>query len=462
MIVRRFYEESLAQASYLVGCAATGEALIIDPNRDIQQYLDAAAGEGLRIAAVTETHIHADYLSGSRALARQAGARLYVSAEGGPAWQYTCLGEPGVVALHDGDSFAVGNLRIDAVHTPGHTPEHLSFVLTDRPAGAQPVAAFTGDFIFAGDVGRPDLLERAAGYTGTMAEAARTLHASLGRFTKAYGDGLLLWPGHGAGSACGKQLGGVPVTSLGYERQTNWALQVREVEAFVVEVLAGQPEPPHYFAAMKRLNREGSPPIDRASTLPRVETVASIPAIDVRPREIAVTTPAPHAIGIPLDRQFLAYAGSVLRPAGPYTIVAERQRAADAAARQLMLIGIETSGWILPADTGTGAAPYETIAPALAEERAEAGVDLVDVRSAVERARGTIAGSRHVPLGDLPEAMARRERDRPIAVFCQSGARSHIAATLLAAMGFTHVENLAGGYAGWLQSRSAPLPAAIG
>ncbi|HWJ24027.1 MAG TPA: MBL fold metallo-hydrolase, partial [Gemmatimonadaceae bacterium] len=172
MLLRRFYDDTLAQASYLIGCQATGEAIVVDPNRDVAQYLAAAAAEGVRVTHVTETHIHADFVSGARELASATSARLHLSAEGGEGWQYGFAKEAGAVLLRDGDTIAVGNVRLDVLHTPGHTPEHLTFLVTDRAAADRPMGALTGDFIFVGDVGRPDLLERAAGITGTMETSA--------------------------------------------------------------------------------------------------------------------------------------------------------------------------------------------------------------------------------------------------------------------------------------------------
>ncbi|MGI8842989.1 MAG: MBL fold metallo-hydrolase, partial [Gemmatimonadaceae bacterium] len=223
MLLKRFYDNKLAQASYLVGCQATGEALVVDANRDIGQYVNAADAEGLRITHVTETHIHADYVSGSRELAQRAGAQLFLSNEGGPDWKYAFASESAATLLRDGSSFMVGNVKVDVMHTPGHTPEHISFMITDTPATSLPMGVFTGDFVFVGDVGRPDLLERAAGFEGAMVEGARTLFRSLQRFRE-LPDYLQLWPGHGAGSACGKSLGAVPSTTLGYEKVANWAL----------------------------------------------------------------------------------------------------------------------------------------------------------------------------------------------------------------------------------------------
>ncbi|CAA9340091.1 MAG: MBL-fold metallo-hydrolase superfamily, partial [uncultured Gemmatimonadaceae bacterium] len=256
MFFQRFYDTSLAQASYLIGCQQTGEALVVDPTRDARLYLDAAARERLRVTHVTETHIHADFVSGARELAHQAGAQLLLSDEGGAEWRYGYAGEAGAQLLRDGDRVAVGNVVVEALHTPGHTPEHLSFLVTDAPAHAGPWGILTGDFVFVGDVGRPDLLEKAAGQAGTMEAGARTLFRSLERF-RALPDHLQLWPGHGAGSACGKALGAVPSSTVGYERRANWGVATLDEEEFVRLVLAGQPEPPRYFAEMKRVNRAG-------------------------------------------------------------------------------------------------------------------------------------------------------------------------------------------------------------
>ena len=238
MIVKRFYDETLAQASYLIGCGRTGSAIVIDPTRDVDQYLRMAEAEEVAITQVTETHIHADFVSGSRELAARTGAALYLSAEGGKDWQYAFAREAGGILVRDGDHIMVGNVRIDVVHTPGHTPEHLAFLVTDTAAATEPIAIVTGDFVFVGDVGRPDLLEKAAKVQGTMEASARTLYRSLVRF-KTYPDYLQLWPGHGAGSACGKGLSAVPQSTVGYERRFNWALAVEGEDEFVRQVLTG-------------------------------------------------------------------------------------------------------------------------------------------------------------------------------------------------------------------------------
>ncbi|HEX6105052.1 MAG TPA: MBL fold metallo-hydrolase, partial [Gemmatimonadales bacterium] len=289
LLLERLYDPKLAQASYLIGCAAAGEAVVIDPNRDVDQYLRAADALGVRIAHVTETHIHADFVSGSRELAARTGAALYLSDEGGPDWHYAWAREAGAVLLREGDEFAVGSIRMRAIHTPGHTPEHLSFLVTDGAAATEPIGAVTGDFVFVGDVGRPDLLERAANVKGTMEDGARTLFRSLQRF-KSQPDWLQIWPGHGAGSACGKGLSAVPHSTVGYERRFNWAFGVEDEEEFVRLVLAGQPEPPAYFGRMKTVNRDGPRVLGRLPSPPalppdRVEAVlgAGGLVIDLRP-----------------------------------------------------------------------------------------------------------------------------------------------------------------------------------
>lgn len=257
MIFRRFYEDALAQASYMIACERSSEAVVIDPNMDAETYLRAARDEGVRIVAVTETHIHADFASGSRALAAAAGAQLYVSGEGGPEWQYSFAQDADVNVLHNGDQLVVGMVRLDVRHTPGHTPEHLTFIVTDVARSEVPVGAITGDFIFVGDVGRPDLLERAAGKHGTMRTAAATLRASI----HALGDlpdHLQIWPGHGAGSACGKAMSAASQSTLGYERAANWAFAPMTETEFIERVLEGQPPAPNYFGAMKLRNRDAT------------------------------------------------------------------------------------------------------------------------------------------------------------------------------------------------------------
>ena len=273
MLFRRIYDDGLAQTSYLIGCPQSGEAIVIDPNMDVERYVDVARQAGVRIAHVTETHIHADFASGSRTLAHATGGTLHVSDEGGDGWCYAFARENGVNTLHDGDRLSVGRVHLDILHTPGHTPEHLTFLVTDAARADVPVGALTGDFVFVGDVGRPDLLERAAGQAGTMHAAAATLYRSLQRF-KAHPNYLQIWPGHGAGSACGKALSAVAQSTLGYEKIANWAFEPMSEDDFVERVLEGQPLAPPYFGAMKVRNRDGG--VALPSELPRKLTPAAL------------------------------------------------------------------------------------------------------------------------------------------------------------------------------------------
>src|SRR5690606_37777874 len=251
MFFQHVYDKSLAQASYFIGCQKCGVAMVIDPKRDVDTYLEIAKQNNMQITHVAETHIHADFLSGSRELAALTGAKLYLSNEGGPDWQY----QFDHVGLKDGDEFKVRNLKIEVIHTPGHTPESISYLLTDVPASDKPVMLFTGDFVFVGDIGRPDLLEKAAGMIGPQDAGAKQMFKSLKRFSE-LPDYIQVWPGHGAGSACGKALGAVPSSTVGYEKIRNWAFQYDSDEkGFAKYLLEDQPEPPKYFAMMKKLNK---------------------------------------------------------------------------------------------------------------------------------------------------------------------------------------------------------------
>src|SRR5688572_21573501 len=318
MLLRRFYDPKLAQASYLIACGRSGEAIVIDPNRDAEQYVRAAEIEQVRIAYVTETHIHADFVSGSRELATRTGARLHLSGEGGAEWSYDYAKADGAVILRDGDTIDVGNVRLSAMHTPGHTPEHLAFLVTDRAVADEPMGAITGDFVFVGDVGRPDLLERAAKVEGSMRASARKLHASLKRFA-ALPDWLQIWPGHGSGSACGKGISAVPHSSLGYERRFNWAFSVDNEDDFVRQALEGQPDPPAYFAEMKRVNKQGPRVLGGLERPARLEAsdVAAILSsgatlVDTRAVATFAARHLPGTINIPLNKSFSTWAGTIL------------------------------------------------------------------------------------------------------------------------------------------------------
>ena len=469
MYFERFYDTKLAQASYLIGCQRTGEAVVVDPNRDVQQYIDAAEREKLRVTHVTETHIHADFVSGARELAQRAGAQLLLSDEGGPDWTYAFAREAGARLLKDGDHFMVGNIRLDVLHTPGHTPEHLSFLVTDTPAAAGPWGILTGDFVFVGDVGRPDLLEKAAGHAGTMEAGARTLFRSLERF-RALPDHLQVWPGHGAGSACGKALGAVPSTTVGYEKIGNWGVGTKDEAEFVRMVLEGQPEPPKYFAQMKRINREGPrllgglphPPHLPADALePLVRQGALV--VDTRRVSQYALGHVPGTINIPLNASFTTWAGWLLPYDRDIHLIVSDPAEGEIAARDLAMIGLDRVAGTFgdhaieawedhghPLGTIAQASPAEVAAMVA---RGEARV--VDVRGRAEWDAGHLPGAPNIPLGYLTDRLDELPDAGTVVLQCQGGTRSSIAASLLAARGQTRVVNLAGGFSAW---QAAGLP----
>jgi hydroxyacylglutathione hydrolase len=469
MLLQRFYDAKLAQASYLVGCQATGDAIVVDANRDLDQYISAASDEGLRITHVTETHIHADFVSGSRELAERTGAKLYLSDEGGDDWRYAFAKQSNATLLHDGDVIKVGNIRLDVMHTPGHTPEHIVFKITDTASTDVPMGVITGDFIFVGDVGRPDLLERAANIKGTMETGARQLFASLRRFKK-LPDYLQLWPGHGAGSACGKALGAVPSTTLGYERIANWGLAIENEDEFVQMVLAGQPEPPKYFAQMKRINKEGprslggisAPQHESAGDFLHVIDSKAL-VVDTRVATTFAEAHVPGTINIPRNKSFTNWSGALIPFDRDFHLIIDGgESAALDVARDLAMIGLDhIVGWFGTdaIDAWKSAGRAFDVTPqmdvhALADGKNRDGKPFVlDVRTGAEWSAGHMPGVTHIPLAELPDRLAEVPTDVPVVVHCQGGGRSAIAASLLKEHGVENVSNLTGGFGEWAKQK---------
>ncbi|MBE0645353.1 MAG: MBL fold metallo-hydrolase [Bacteroidetes bacterium] len=456
MYFHHIYEKGLAQASYLVGCQATGEAIVIDPRRDIDEYLEAAEKNRLRITHVAETHIHADFLSGARELAAATGAALYLSDEGGADWQY----QFDHIALRDGDHFMVGNLRFEVMHTPGHTPEHISFLLTDTPASDQPVMIFTGDFVFVGDVGRPDLLEKAAGIQGTRVQGARDMFASLKKF-KALPDHVQVWPGHGAGSACGKALGAVPSSTVGYERLSNWALRIADEERFIEELLEGQPEPPRYFAMMKKLNKVGPavlggiPHPARLTLAQFADAMAkNMTLVDTRDKLAFAGGHYPGSLNIQDNSAFSTWAGWMLDYEHPFVLVASDSRIEELT-RALIRIGLDNiAGYVQDMDRIGDAGYNMRVLDQIFVEELHAQREhyhILDVRGYTEYAAGHIPGAQSIHAGLLGTALEQVPRDTTVVVHCVSGDRSSIASSYLLSKGFHNVKNLTCGFNGWLQ-----------
>jgi hydroxyacylglutathione hydrolase len=446
----------------MVGCQAVGEAIIVDPGRDLAPYLAEAKAQEMRITAVTETHIHADFLSGARELAEQTGARLYLSAEGGPAWSYQYLDGYAHQLLEDGDSFKVGNIKFEVLHTPGHTPEHISFLVSDMARADRPMGLFSGDFVFVGDVGRPDLLEKAAGVAGTAELGAKQMFQSLQRF-KTLPDYLQIWPAHGAGSACGKALGAIPSSTVGYEKLFNAALGYTELDPFVAALLDGQPEPPKYFAMMKRLNKEGPPllagrPQPEPLSPDRLKTLLAAGAtiIDTRPAAAFGQGHIPGTINIPYDPAFITWAGWLLDYETLFYLIAGAGQVEEII-QDLGYIGLDNAAGYIEAgliESWTkkhGALQcYASATPQEIAGRVQQGeVAVIDVRALSEWESGHIPQARHIMLGYLPERIDEIPTDRPVLVHCLAGFRSAIAASLLQARGITDVINLTGGFQAW-------------
>ncbi len=459
MFFQHVYEKGLAQASYVIGCQATGEALVIDPKRDIDTYMEIARREKLKITRVTETHIHADFLSGARELAAATGAGLLLSDEGGSDWQY----QYDHVGLKDDQEFRIGNLKFRVLHTPGHTPEHISFLLTDLPAGDHPIMLFSGDFVFVGDVGRPDLLEKAAGMAGTQELGAKQMFGSVKKF-RALPDFVQVWPGHGAGSACGKALGAVPSSTVGYEKLVNWALLEKDEKKFVQKLLDGQPEPPKYFAMMKKLNKTGAPVLKKIS-LPKSLSLQeldealknNITLVDTRNKNQYSEGHIPGSLLIPDNASLSTWAGWLLSYDKPFMLVAEENRLEELT-KKFIRIGLDHIHGFIPnvsawESAGKPLEKMENISAAELKKYAEQdSIQILDVRAQSEFDEGHLAGAHHIHLGYIADRLDTISRDKRIVVQCESGSRSGIGTSLLLSKGIKNVVNLNGGINAWEQA----------
>ncbi len=467
MFMRMIYDDKLAQAAYLIGCQQTGEAIIVDPQRDVDRYIDLAAEHDLKLVATAETHIHADFVSGSRELAERIGAKVYVSDEGDADWKYQWLdnkhggGSYNHQLLTDGDSFHIGNIEFQAAHTPGHTPEHLVFLVTDHGSGAtEPIGMLTGDFVFVGDLGRPDLLESAAGISGMMEPSARRLYKTVHQLEN-LPDFIQVWPAHGAGSACGKALGAVPSSTIGYERRFNPAIRAATSEhAFVDFILAGQPEPPMYFANMKRDNKLGPPVLGGLPIPPRVDLNAlknvdttSAAIIDTRPWPDFRTGHLRGSLSFPRSRSFNTDAGSMIRDTEDLYLVIEEKHLEEAI-RDLIRVGLDRfKGWCAPEDLDRAGpedlASIEEVDVHDATSLIESGaVRVLDVRRATEFAGGHIPGALNVAHTRLMGRMNEIPAGPRLLVNCRSGIRSARSCAFLKRAGHD-VVNLEGGILAW-------------
>ena len=460
MIYRRVYDRALAQASYLVGCPETREAILIDPERDIDRYEREAEEEGVRIVAVAETHHHADFVSGVRAFAATRPVQVLLSGMGEPAgWTARGPLHPGATLrfLSDGEEFMVGALRFRARHTPGHTREALSFEFIGEQGF--PLALFSGDFLFAGDIGRPDLGFLASGGMSVQ-ESAEALRRSLALLDD-MPDATVVLPGHGAGSACGKMICRLPETTVGIERVINRPLRSKDDGArFVEGLLRDQPDAPPYFGRVKRANEHGPELHDRLPAPPRLDPAGFAAAarelhrvvVDTREWSAWVDGHLPGSIFAMLDQYFGPTVANYLESGDEVLLVVDPE-SVDEAVRVLYRVGIDRfAGWIpqrdfacIDEDEFEGAG-CEEVGPREANRRiASGGWGVLDVRSKGEYAAGHVAGAVHVPFIQLPVRAGGLDAARPLVVYCRGGNRSARACAYLRRRGFT-VANLRGGY----------------
>jgi hydroxyacylglutathione hydrolase len=473
MILEQFYLQCLAHASYVVGDEASGMAAVVDPQRDVEQYLAFAAERGLRIGHVILTHLHADFVAGHLELRDRAGAAIYLGAAAKAEYAFTPLRDGGVVDL--------GRVRLQALETPGHTPESISLVVYDAERSvSEPQAVLTGDTLFVGDVGRPDL-RVALGWSAN--DLGALLYDSLHDKLLALPDSTRVYPAHGAGSLCGKAIGKETVSTIGEQRRSNYALQPMSKAAFVELVAADQPDAPSYFTYDAVLNSQERPTLDE--TLERVSAMtldallahqsAGAQVLDTRdPAEFAAAHLA-GSINIGLGGQYATWAGTVLTR-DPIAIIADPGREREAAMR-LGRIGFDhVVGYLDRGLRSVEARPdlmasTERVSAQVAADRVAAAPEgrapiIVDVRAPAERQQKRIAGSVGIPLNHLTERLAELPRDRALLVHCAGGYRSSIAASLLQRAGFPQVSEIAGGIAAWdaahlpIETGASPGPSA--
>lgn len=469
MLLERIYDEDLAQASYIIGCQAKGEALVVDPRRDLDVYLRLAERNGMRIVGVTETHIHADYLSGTRELAARTGARMYVSDEGGPDWTYSSVFDD-AVRMKDGHEIVLGNITVKAVHTPGHTPEHMSFLVTDGAQSDEPGFMLTGDFVFVGDLGRPDLLDEAAGGVDTRFQGAKDLFASLRDRFLTLPDYVQIHPAHGSGSACGKALGAIPATTVGYERNFSWwakYLENDDEQGFIDELLSGQPDAHAYFGRMKVQNKVGPAVIGEVPELIEY-TAADLKAelaadsaifVDTRANALVHEGTVDRSLNIPGVEKAASYGAWVYDPereSRPLVLLADSREQAEQIRDHLLRVGIDTvRGYIRSLDG------LELVAPRMVRPEDLDGFAhslLLDVRNKTEYAEGHLPGAEQLSGGRVLWNLDRlpAKDAGTIVTYCQSGVRNSVAASALRRAGYD-VAELEGSYLAWaaLQQREA-------
>lgn len=451
MLLRQIADPQLSQYSYLIACEKTGQGLIIDPERDIDRYIKIAEENSITITAVTETHIHADFVSGVQEFAADPSIEVYLSNEGAPDWTYNwAKNHPNIHYVKNRDHFNVGTIRIDIIHTPGHTPEHICFLINDLGAQATiPLAIITGDFIFVGDIGRPDLLETAVGVRGSSEKSAETLAESITRHVSKFEDSLLILPAHGSGSACGKKLGAVPFSSYGYEKKFNELLKLalKDKHAFVRKILEGQIDPPLYFGRMKKVNQDG---IKVTNGIPQPKHLdceqflmackqKDVTVLDTRTNLIAFhqnhfqdSLVAPLRLNL-----FSSTVGSFVDENNHILLIVENQEDVEIAARQLYRIGYDfIVGWISLKEL-QDAGLLNVSTPVVNKENFNTQTAkeyyVLDVRTKTEYEDGHLENALSIPYTRLMTRLDEIPKDKKLLVHCAKGNRASAAVSYLLA-----------------------------
>jgi hydroxyacylglutathione hydrolase len=448
----QYYLGCLSQASYLIGDETTGRAAVVDPRRDVGEYLDGAAAAGLRVEYVIETHVHADFLSGHLELAAATGATVIYGAGADVHFPHR--------QVSDGERLALGRVVLEFRATPGHTPESISIVVWEAPDAAVPYGVLTGDTLFIGDVGRPDLL---ASQGHSAEDMARQLYQSLHTQLLSLPDGARVYPAHGAGSACGKNLSTATVSTIGEQRRTNYALRLATAGEFVRAVTEGQPPRPGYFAHVAELNRaphrllaDGQlPGLSLDEVLRHQAGGAAV--VDARSPEAFARGHLRGSLNVGLDGRFAEHAGEVIDAGREIVVVCDPGRGHETRVR-LARVGLDSVTGVLdrPAEAFSERPNVADVASRLtAHQLAEAQAEIpslvvLDVRGPGERAQGSIEGSIHIPIAQLRQRTGELDPARPVVAYCAGGYRSSIAASLLRARDFADVSDLIGGYQGWV------------
>jgi hydroxyacylglutathione hydrolase len=456
MYFEQFYLGCLAHASYMLGSG--GEAAVIDPQRDVEIYLDAAEENGLKIRHILETHLHADFVSGHKELAARTGARIYIGEKAGATFPHA--------GVHDGSEVTFGSCKISVLETPGHTPESICLVVTDTEKRPSPWAVLTGDTLFIGDVGRPDLSP-----AFTPQQLAAMLYDSLHGKLMKLSDDVLVYPAHGAGSLCGRNMRAEKSSTIGTERLTNYALQISTREEFVKQLTANLPARPEYFAKDAEINRGGAAAMDELPELTPIPATKlktlieqGTPALDVRSTEAFAAGHVPGSISIALSGQFASWAGSLLGLSARPVLIADTPDQIEEARVRLARVGIEDlTGYLQEGIAGWKKAGFEMATlPQISARDLSQRKDLhvLDVRRDGEWQAAHLERAELWPLDRLKDSLPPLDKSVAIAVHCKSGYRSTIACSLLQRAGFTNVINVIGGFDAW-QQEQLPLVEAV-